>query len=162
MNRVNEILNDPEYRACIEKIDTLEAYRLFCKHGMEHSLQVARIAFMLNMQDSLGYEKELIYTAALLHDIGRADATDSREHAESSVEASLKFLNRYSYSPEEINMITDAIRSHSKGADQNDGVHFPFNDLPFRADKLSRACGLCPVQNKCHWPEKLKNKELTL
>ena len=48
-----------------------EKDRIFCKHGIEHLLDVARIAYIENLEQNCGVSKEWIYTAALLHDIGR-------------------------------------------------------------------------------------------
>ena len=45
--------------------------RIFCGHDMAHFLDVARLAYLFNLEENLKLEKEEIYTAALLHDVGR-------------------------------------------------------------------------------------------
>ena len=71
MERVNGILKDPLYRTCLSKIALFERDRIFCGHDMAHFLDVARLAYIFNLEENLGIEKEEIYTAALLHDVGR-------------------------------------------------------------------------------------------
>ena len=46
-----------------------EKERIFCRHGMEHLLDVARIAYITNLEEGLGIEKDVIYAAGLLHDV---------------------------------------------------------------------------------------------
>ncbi|MFQ9392946.1 MAG: HD domain-containing protein [Lachnospiraceae bacterium] len=64
-------LKDPLYRTCLSKIALFERDRIFCGHDMAHFLDVARLAYIFNLEENLGIEKEEIYTAALLHDVGR-------------------------------------------------------------------------------------------
>ena len=71
MERVNRILNHPVFLEKLAKNQAAEADRRFCRHGMEHFLDVARIGMILNLQENLQIEQEWIYGAALLHDIGK-------------------------------------------------------------------------------------------
>ena len=71
MERVNRILEHDGYQECLRKNETAEKDRRFCRHDMAHFLDVARIAWILNLQEEAGAEQELIYAAALLHDCGR-------------------------------------------------------------------------------------------
>ena len=64
MERVNGILKDPLYRTCLSKIALFERDRIFCGHDMAHFLDVARLAYIFNLEENLGIEKEEIYTAA--------------------------------------------------------------------------------------------------
>ena len=85
MKRVNAILDAPLYRRCYARLEELERERIFCCHQMTHLLDVARIAYILNMEQDMGLEKEVIYAAAVLHDIGKyaqyedGTPTNSRE-----------------------------------------------------------------------------------
>ena len=63
MERVNGILKDPLYRTCLSKIALFERDRIFCGHDMAHFLDVARLAYIFNLEENLGIEKEEIYTA---------------------------------------------------------------------------------------------------
>ena len=71
MERVNRICSHPLWQESLEKIEVLEKERIFCGHNMAHFMDVARIAYIENLERGLGISKETIYGAALLHDIGR-------------------------------------------------------------------------------------------
>ena len=71
MNRVDLILEHPKYQEYLDKIKQAEEKRIFCLHNMNHFLDVARIAYIMNLEEELGIAKEIIYATALLHDIGR-------------------------------------------------------------------------------------------
>ncbi len=78
MERIEKILSDPQYRFYCEKNQKWEQSRVFCKHDMEHFWQTARVAYILYLESkdeddklSGGKVKEMLYAAALLHDIGR-------------------------------------------------------------------------------------------
>jgi len=163
MNRVNEIISDPEFKSRACAIEDRERNRFFCKHGISHSLDVARIAFILNANEALGFDKESIYAAALLHDIGRSSSDADLGHAKTSAAVASGLLRRCGYAQDEISLIVEAIGLHSgTGASPSGGGLPPFSELIFRADKLSRACFLCPAQAECDWPYERKNKELSL
>ena len=55
----------------MEHLAEYEKNRIFCRHGMDHLMDVARIAYIENLEKNCGISKEIIYGAALLHDIGR-------------------------------------------------------------------------------------------
>ena len=71
MERVNRIWRHPEYQSCLEKIRVCEKERIFCRHTPEHFLDVARITCLLAYEEDLPADRETVYAAALLHDIGR-------------------------------------------------------------------------------------------
>lgn len=65
MNRIENILSDDSYKSYISDIENKEKNRKFCCHGMEHCLDVARIAYIINLEEKTGIDKDLIYAAAL-------------------------------------------------------------------------------------------------
>ena len=71
MERVNAICRHKLWRESVDEIARLEQDRAFCRHDRAHFLDVARLAYIENLERGLGVDKELIYAAALLHDIGR-------------------------------------------------------------------------------------------
>ena len=71
MKRIEAILQDVRFQKSLLRIEQLEQQRIFCRHGLEHLLDVARIAWILTMEEQLPLDKEIVYGAALLHDIGR-------------------------------------------------------------------------------------------
>ena len=70
MDRVNAVQEHPLYREYYERLEKLEEGRIFCRHQMPHLLDVARIAYIRNLEEGLGFPRDVIYTAAVLHDIG--------------------------------------------------------------------------------------------
>ena len=71
MERIQAICNHPLWKESVEQIRILEQERIFCKHNPQHFLDVARLAWIENLEKNLEISKELIYAAAFLHDIGR-------------------------------------------------------------------------------------------
>ena len=72
MHRLNEVVHHWIYQDYYGRIKRLEKERIFCRHQMTHLLDVARIAYIKNLEENLGFEKDVIYTAAVLHDIGKS------------------------------------------------------------------------------------------
>ena len=72
MPRLNAVVNHEVYQTYYKRICECETDRVFCCHQMNHLLDVARIAYIKNLEEGLGFDKELIYVAAVLF------STDSR------------------------------------------------------------------------------------
>ena len=66
LERVNAICRHPLWRDSVRQIAHLERDRQFCRHDLVHFLDVARLAYIENLERGLGVDKELIYAAALL------------------------------------------------------------------------------------------------
>ena len=77
MYRLNEVVHHWIYQDYYGRIKRLEKERIFCCHQMTHFLDVARIAYIKNLEENLGFEKDVIYTAAVLHDIGKIKTPDA-------------------------------------------------------------------------------------
>ena len=71
MRKCNNILKNKNFRDILSKINSAEKDRIYCNHGIDHLLDVARSAYILNLENGLDIPKEIIYGTALLHDIGR-------------------------------------------------------------------------------------------
>lgn len=71
MKRIDQILSHPVFREQFALLQEAEKDRIFCRHTMEHFLDVARLMYIYNLEDQAGFSKEMIYAAGLLHDIGR-------------------------------------------------------------------------------------------
>lgn len=159
MERIQRILNHSLYKEYIEKIKTCEQSRAFCRHNTVHFLDVARIAWILNLEKNLGIDKELIYATALLHDIGRFVQYDTGEdHATVSARLAPTILDDCGFTEKEKALVIDAIAKHR--VLENTGVD-DLTTIIYRADKLSRACYFCEVEKDCNWKNEKKNKELT-
>ena len=153
MQRINCILKNPEYLKYLKKNIDAEAGRIYCRHNTEHFLDVARIAYILSMENHLDMEKEVIYAAGLLHDIGRwAEYEDGTDHAAASKELAEVILPDCGFSVAETDEICEAIGSHRNGPgrDVSDkGSRLTLSDILYKADKLSRNCVLCEAKSTC-------------
>ena len=88
-------------------------------HDFEHVLRVYSNAERICKKEKAN--KKLVLTAALLHDIVSYPKSDKRSKLASSKSAikAKKILQKLSYSTEEINIISDAIESHSFSKNKN-------------------------------------------
>ena len=160
MERVNRILNHPVFLENLAKNQAAEADRRFCRHGMEHFLDVARIGMIFNLQENLQIEQEWIYGAALLHDIGKhLQYEKGIPHERSSGEIAFAILLECGFSEKETEVITEAIFSHRNPAVREEKN---LKGLIYRADKVSRACFACGAEADCNWKDDRKNKVLKL
>lgn len=152
------IQNHPLYRSSYQKLKEFEKARIFCCHQMDHLLDVARIAYILNLEMNLGLDRELIYGAALLHDIGRLrQYKDGTPHEVESARLAKDILKDCDYSKEEIWLMTEAIVSHRLiEAEKEKNL----KGFLYKADKLSRNCVFCPAKKNCNWEKDKKNKYL--
>ena len=73
MERVNKIFNSTIYKEYLKRLEAYEEKREFCRHNLEHFLDMSRIAYMMVLEKNLQYSKEVIYAIGLLHDIGRVE-----------------------------------------------------------------------------------------
>jgi HD superfamily phosphodiesterase len=145
MKRVNEILRDETYNEYLQKIERLEDDRIFCRHDLPHFLDVCRIAWILNLEQGLNLDRELIYAAGLLHDIGRWVQYETGEkHDLASERLSGAILDRCGFTEDEIAQIKKAIRNHRKLKDGDILCR-----IIFESDKLSRNCFCCPAAAQC-------------
>ncbi len=160
MERVNQICTHPLWKDSLQKIQELEQDRIFCRHTIEHFLDVARIAYIENLERNLHFSKEIIYAAALLHDIGRhLQYTQGIPHEEGSFQIAEEILIECGFEKEEQEQILSAIRSHrrkeTRFADDLKGILY-------RADKKSRNCAFCAAFQECNWDREKKNFVITV
>lgn len=150
MNRINKIYNHPLCKEIMDKISQLEKGRIYCLHGVEHAMDVARIAYIINLEENLNIDKEIIYATSLLHDLGRG--INYENHAQQSVLLAKKILPDCDFNESETEQIINAISIH--GEDKSTGLL----GIIQRADKLSRLCYNCKSIDTCKW----KKEELNL
>lgn len=155
MDRYESIINNLVYIKHLKTCEKLEEDRIFCKHGLSHSLDVARIAMLMNLADGYGIEKDIIYATALLHDIGRDEEYQKGvSHKEASATLAEQILKETGYLKEEIEIIKNAIASHgNRYAVDETGL----SKLIYIADKRSRNCFDCKASKECNWPMDKRN-----
>lgn len=166
-NRIEAIRRHPIFQEYYKKLELAEHDRKFCRHQMNHLLDVARIAYIQNLEQELGFSKEVIYAAALLHDIGKArQYEEGIPHEIASADLAAVILrevssqegNTVGFSAEEQQEILRAIRGHRKYRKEMTGLE----RLLYISDKKSRQCYACPVEKECNWSLEKKNMEIEL
>ena len=85
-NRIDMIMHHPLFVEAMKIIEEAEEHRIYCKHGFDHCLDVARICYIMSKEACCTLEKDVIYAAAFLHDIGRSkEYTEGTSHEEAGV-----------------------------------------------------------------------------
>ncbi len=160
MDKIDRLLKNELYISCMERIKKAEKERIFCLHGIEHSLDVARICYITSLEQGLNIDKEIIYATALLHDIGRCVEYESNiSHHAAGEPIARQILCECGFSDGDADIICDAIASHKSRSDDSKNA---LKKLLFTADKLSRNCFSCEASDKCYWPFEQKNKSITI
>jgi len=160
MEFVDKLLYDTEYISILEELKYIETDRFFCKHGLSHLLATARIMWIFCLEQGIEIEKELVYLAALLHDIGRVpEHKYGIPHDSGSILLGEALLRQIGYDDDKIQQILSAIDEHSGHADQLNSPDLSI--LLKKADKLSRNCFACQAKVLCKWEEDKKNKTIT-
>ena len=161
MDRVNAIWKHPLYQKYYARIEELEQNRVFCRHQMPHLLDVARIAYIRNLEDDMGFAKDVVYAAAVLHDIGKALQYEARiPHELAGVDIAEQILAdlpaEAAYTKDEKRMILTAIKGHRRLREDPE----PLAKLLYESDKASRMCFACPAEAQCDWSREKKNMEI--
>ena len=155
MDRINRIVSHPLWREAVQDIRELEKDRIFCGHTVSHFMDVARLAEIENLREGLGISREMIYTAALLHDIGRAmQYRQGSPHHIAGGQLAEKILPDCGFSAGETDEIVEAITRHRA---KETGEDRELSGLLYRADKASRLCLFCEAQAECNWSDEKKN-----
>lgn len=163
MERVNAVLMHPLYQSCYRRLERMEENRKFCRHQMTHLLDVARIACIYNMEQNLGLDREVIYAASILHDIGKyMQYEEGIPHEQSGKKIASEILGslpeEYAFSDKEKAMILTAISGHRRLRENPEVLE----RLLYLSDKASRICFACPAENECDWSAEKKNMKLKI
>ena len=150
----NLIISNKNYLRLVRELEELEKDRIFCGHDMEHFLSVARITVILCAEKCIDADPDVIYSAALLHDIGRIEEyTNGISHDEASAVTAAEILAEIGCPEHKKDEIIKLISSHRR-SDSSDTV---LGALFYTADKRSRSCFSCKAKDKCKWPEHKRN-----
>lgn len=157
MGRVQRLFSLPRYQEQLKIITEEEGSRQFCRHTLDHFLDVARLMYIRNLEEGNLIDREVIYATALLHDLGRGmQYRKGIAHQEAGVLLAWELLPHCGFEREEIEQISSAIGDHrSQGGQDALGRYL------YQADKQSRNCFVCPVYKQCYWPEDKKNHGIT-
>ncbi len=163
MLKIQTIMSDPRFINRMQEIKTAEQDRIYCRHGFEHLLSVARIAYILAQEegkikfDSKSSLKEIIYATALLHDIGRfSDYEKTMNHRIAGALLARPILTDAGFDESEVDEMCDAIKMHGTFPEEKNS----FAGIIYRADKLSRSCFDCDAYDSCNWSAEKKNDDI--
>ena len=155
VDRIQRIQKNPVFQDLYIKLQNAEAGRIFCKHTLEHFLDVARLMYIFCLEDGESINKDVIYATALLHDLGRYDQmTCGTPHNVAGVEIAGNVLKECGFTDDEVLSIQKAIAGHRE---QHSAADDKLTFYLYRADKMSRNCFSCAARAECNWPDEKKN-----
>ena len=134
MKRANLIYHHPVFQEKFRALQEAEKDRMFCRHTLEHFIDVARLMYIYSLEHHLSASKELIYATALMHDIGRID----------QIEAGIPHEQAGA-------VLCDVILPD---------VGNPLYEMLYWADKKSRNCFACSMREVCNWNEGKMNLKI--
>ncbi len=157
----HKILENSNYKFCLNQINELEKDRIYCRHGLDHFFTVAKISMILAKESGIDADENIIFGAALLHDLGRYDiAADNHEAI--SCQLAKKILPDCGYNTVEIEKIVELISSHrgrysiSKIQELRKTKQLDLKACFRIADQISRKCFECQAIDTCKWKEEEK------
>lgn len=160
MQIINDIISHPKYQNYYNQISSLEKSRVFCKHDMTHFLDVARIGYIMILEDGATIPKEDIYIVSVLHDIGRFEQYLHNEpHEKASARLIVDILKDLNITEDKIKNYQLAISNH-RNADIKDNLDL--SGYLYRGDKASRPCHSCPEEGNCSWSLSKKNMTIKI
>lgn len=158
MDRIDRIMEHPVYVENLLKNMAAEADRDFCRHDMAHFLDVARIGTIISLEKGISIDRELVYGAALLHDIGKhRQYAEGIPHEQASAVIAGEILEDCGFTKQETVRITEAIEAHR---DISVSQEQSLRGLLFLADKASRPCFVCRAEGECNWKKDKKNLKI--
>lgn len=165
--KYQKILENEEYKKYVERICYLEKDRIYCKHDLKHSLDVARICTIIMYEQGQEVNRDIVYATALLHDIGRFKE-NTQNHEALSVDIAKDILSVCGYTATEIATIVEIISFH-RGNYSIKQIEELVNDgkLDLKesfkiADQLSRNCFCCKGSSSCKWKEENRSTNIMM
>ena len=158
MKRVNQIYNHPLFQEKYLALQVAEKDRMFCKHTLEHLIDVARLMYIYALEHGFSIEKEMIYAMALMHDIGRIDQIEKGiPHEQAGAELCDRILPDCGFTEKETETIKASILHHRNAVnDANNSCY----EMLYWADKKSRNCYACDMREACNWDEEKMNLKI--
>ncbi len=158
MERIDKILKHPTFCEVLKQLEQREVTREFCTHDMDHLLGVARIMQIQAMESGSEIPRDVLYGAALLHDIGKLEQYETgKKHAKVGAVMAVPILRECGYEEKEIEVICKAIKTHNNTKETGE-----LGLLLRTSDKLSRNCFYCKVKEECNWSEEQKIKTIRI
>ena len=57
MERIDRIFNNEKFKNYIRVIEEKETDRIYCRHGLDHLLDVARLAYIFSLEERVAVSK---------------------------------------------------------------------------------------------------------
>lgn len=159
MKYVNRLIQNEQYLKVMGQIHEMEKDRIYCHHGFNHLLDVARIAHLMNLEFDFGYDKEFIYLCALLHDIGRAqEYLTGVPHEIAGEKLAVQLLDEIECPEEYRAQILEKVVNHRHLEMKNQEISR--DNFFWYADKKARNCFACNAADTCNWPLEKRTMEV--
>ncbi|MGN0299452.1 MAG: HD domain-containing protein [Lachnospiraceae bacterium] len=156
MKKIEQLLRHPIFLRELKQIEKLEQNRIYCGHNFTHLLDVARISWIIVLERGLKLEREVVYGAAFLHDLGRGkEYLEGISHDKASVEIAEAILPDCGFSKEDSSLICEAIAGHRH--DETEKYCSSLQQVLREADWRSRNCFQCEARESCKWTDERKN-----
>ena len=157
---IAEIRAHAIYRFQMGRLAACEERRVFCTHGPDHLASVARIAYIHVLEQGISYRKDVVYAAAFLHDIGKADQYHhGTPHEEAGARYAQEILEGIDvFTADEKDAIVTAVREHRRFSEDSSEL----GRILYAADKASRLCFDCAARAECSWSDTEKNLEVKI
>ncbi len=156
---VERLIKSEVYLQTMGQIHEMEKKRIYCHHGFNHLLDVARISYIMNLEMGFGYEKEFLYLCALLHDIGRAkEYVTGVSHEEAGVMLARQLLEEIEYPKEQQALILNKVMNHRHAPTPQEGI--TKDNFFWFADKKARNCFACQAADSCNWPTEKRTMQV--
>lgn len=176
MRRVHLIYEHLVFQEKYRALQEAEKDRRFCKHTLEHFIDVARLMYIYALEHRLSVSKEVIYAMALMHDIGRIDQIERGiPHEQAGAALCDIILPECGFTEKETETIKAAILRHRSAAESgSDAEHRnfagcgsnvehdrdPCHEMLYWADKRSRSCYACDMRKECNWDQEKMSLEI--
>ncbi len=152
--KANRIISNPLFLEKMEQLEQLEQNRQFCRHGWEHCMDVARAMALINEERGLGFSKDMLYSTALVHDLGRVEEyIQGIPHEKAGVILAKQILKECGFTQNEITEIEEAVGEHRDVGLEGSRL----TKLLKEADKKTRLCFRCKAKEQCKWSKEKMN-----
>jgi putative nucleotidyltransferase with HDIG domain len=157
MSFSKKILKHPKFIEYLKLNETEEVDRKFCHHDLQHAIDVGRVAYITALENKFCLSKDIIYSAALLHDIAKwKQYREKVDHAAEGALLARQILEDIKMHGQDTEMILDAISNHRvKGKGTS-----PLSMVLYAGDKSCRPCISCKMVKECDWFTDGKQPEL--
>ena len=169
----DRVLKHPEFLRIMNRIREQEAERIYCHHELEHALDVARIAWILFLEETVQTQSEALdreermllkdelYVCALLHDIGRSAQYETGiHHSETGLIIAKEILTDIECPVEWIGAILEVLAGHHGRSKKTKASDLDLGYYIGKADHDCRLCFFCEAKDSCKWG--LEDRNMTV